>query len=133
MKLTTERLGQILGSKIDPVATHLAIHDKHVFAERLYRRIHSIADLREILILRKEIEQQQERIAELEKAADDLTKAIESMRGTVVYDQAREIERLRWALDAMVKACSQANLDSKWDQEIQAAIALLNPRANNEH
>ena len=56
MKLTTDELEQILSPKIDPVATHLAIHNKHVFAERLHRRVHNLEDLREILALRQEIE-----------------------------------------------------------------------------
>ena len=56
MKLTTDELEQILSRKIDPVATHLAIHNKHVFAERLHRRVHNVEDLREILALRQEIE-----------------------------------------------------------------------------
>ena len=71
MKLTTERLEQILGSKIDPIATHLAVHDKHVFAERLHRPVHNLEDLREILTLRKEIERLKSEQSEVAARAAD--------------------------------------------------------------
>lgn len=68
MSLTTKELEDILNGIFDKEnTTHLAIHvDAMVtFAEKIDRPLHNVADLREILALRLEVEGLQEQIATL--------------------------------------------------------------------
>ena len=115
MKLTTERLEQILGSKIDPIATHLAIYEKHVFAERTTRPVHNLEDLREILDLRKKVERLESQQLEVVIQAE-------------VVELKREARNYKGSFEVLSEQCSR---QAKEIDDLVATIQQLQKEADN--